>query len=107
MIGRAFGLGDEAKGEEASALRLEAIADKVGLFLRGGGRVTLEEWLSLPPDEQAALSVMGDRMRTEAVIELARALQGPEGIADVARSIDDGDALVRLRLEQFADRLQA
>jgi hypothetical protein len=68
------------------------LRDAMAAFLRGGGTVSLAEWLAMPDGLKAALEGAGAALRAEGAIELAAALSGPDGAEEVSRRIDGGDA---------------
>lgn len=66
--------------------------DQDGLrdFLRGGGRVTLDDWLCLDDGTRASLAAAGRALAAEDAIAVAACMRGAE--AHVARAIDGGRA---------------
>lgn len=79
-------------------------------FLRAGGSVSLETWVSLPEDVQVALEDAGRAWTSERILALAAALRSEDGALEVARGLDGGlvaaDASTRRALDRAASLMQ-
>lgn len=60
-------------------------------FVRAGGALSMREWLALDPETREVLAAAGDAVRARLALDVALAVSGPEGAAQVSRAIDGGD----------------
>ena len=74
-------------------------------FLEAGGVLSWGEWSAFDETQKAAFQVAKQADRVERLTELVAALSGEAGLAEVASTIDDGDAIVALTLDRAMDRV--
>lgn len=63
--------------------RIKVAHDNALLFLRAGGRVSLDEWERLSPDKRVALALAGDRFQEKQAALAARFQGNPAAISEV------------------------
>lgn len=61
-------------------------------FVRAGGTLTMREWLRLDEATREVLAAAGDAVRARLALDIAAAVSGPAGAAEVSRAIDGGEA---------------
>lgn len=80
---------------------LLALLEHYKSFMRCGQfGLSYEEWKALPPTAKAVAEKAARELEAEHAMNLAAALQSPEGALRVASEVDRGDGLVRFSLRQ-------
>lgn len=87
-------------GHPEYAAALHVMRKTAEAFLRSGGVLTLEDFCELTADERAAFEVAGATVAAEGAAAMGLAGQGALGAACVLAETDDGDARIRVLLEQ-------
>lgn len=85
-------------------LEPEALKAAMVAFLRGGGAVSLGEWLAMPPEMQTALEAAGVALRAELALDIAAASSGPDGVEGVAAKVDGGQASAEFAVRRAMDK---
>lgn len=85
------------ESEEVDPKELEEEAQFAELFLRAGGRVSVEEWLRLSVLDAQALVLAGDRLRIQAHVDAQLAGQ-PTGVGELYAQLDGGQLVGQLNL---------
>lgn len=78
----------------------EITLDSLVSFLRGGGRVGLQEWLSLPDDIRAGLEAAGRQVAAVDILALATALKDADGFASIMAELDGGRMKAQIAMEE-------
>lgn len=68
--------------------------------------VSLTEWQSLSSLDKVALVAARQKVRTELILQLATALEGPFGASFVAGGLDEGESHQRLLLAKGMERAE-
>ncbi len=74
-------------------------------FFEAGGVLSWGEWSAFDPTQKAAFQVAKQADRVDRLTELAIALSGEDGLAELAEPIDDGAATVGLALDRAMERV--
>lgn len=74
-------------------------------FFEAGGVLSWGEWSAFDPTQKAAFMVAKQADRVDRLTELALALSGEDGLAELAEPVDGGDATVGLALDRAMERV--
>ena len=75
-------------------------------FIRAGGRVSWEMWISLSVDSRAAFICAGDRIRREQAVAIGLASSSTKTAAAMLEELDGGDAQIRMALNEALNHAQ-
>lgn len=96
-----LGIADGTISEGAKS----AIRDSAEAFLRAGGVVTWDLWVSMESETKAAFIHANELIQTEHSVLAALASFGPDQAAQILSAVDGGDMQIRLALKRTADQM--
>jgi hypothetical protein len=100
-----FLCGPKGGDEEIDPALLDVIRDSHRLFLKAGGVVPPEVWMTIPIAIRAAMAAAGDDVRRESAAWTGLAASGPEGFAEVMAPLDHGLSIEQMQNDARSGKL--